>query len=71
SNNGWLYFISTHLALFFSLSFCSLWCAGEPNNHKDSGEECGEIRGCGHDHGWNDEKCSNSNFWICEKKMAL
>ncbi|XP_029950547.1 CD209 antigen-like protein C [Salarias fasciatus] len=49
----------------------SFWCSGEPNNHKSGNEDCGEIRSCSDDHGWNDEECSYSSLWICEKKMAL
>ncbi|XP_037680389.1 CD209 antigen-like protein E isoform X2 [Choloepus didactylus] len=39
----------------------SFWLEGEPNNHEN--EDCVELT----NDGWNDNKCTVENFWICEK----
>ncbi|XP_012374553.1 CD209 antigen-like protein C [Dasypus novemcinctus] len=40
----------------------SFWMEGEPNNHEN--EDCVELT----NDGWNDNKCTVENFWICEKR---
>ena len=46
------------------------WISGEPNNYNN--EDCAEIKK-GHfigkyfDGGWNDDKCSKAERYICEK----
>ncbi|XP_019523161.1 PREDICTED: CD209 antigen-like protein 2 isoform X1 [Hipposideros armiger] len=42
----------------------SFWIEGEPNNIGD--EDCVELS----TDGWNDNKCSAEDFWICEKPSA-
>uniref|UniRef100_G3TVS5 C-type lectin domain-containing protein n=1 Tax=Loxodonta africana TaxID=9785 RepID=G3TVS5_LOXAF len=39
----------------------SFWTEGEPNNVGD--EDCAEMIAAG----WNDNKCTAENFWVCEK----
>ncbi|KAM9685336.1 CD209 antigen-like protein 2 [Trichechus inunguis] len=39
----------------------SFWIEGEPNNIGE--EDCAELLTTG----WNDNKCTSENFWICEK----
>ncbi|KAM3623584.1 uncharacterized protein V6R79_012972 [Siganus canaliculatus] len=43
------------------------WSSGEPNGGK--GENCGQIKSFDSENSWNDEGCSVSHFWICEKKV--
>ncbi|XP_051240073.1 CD209 antigen-like isoform X23 [Dicentrarchus labrax] len=47
----------------------SYWASGEPNGKK--GENCGDIKSHDAENSWNDEGCSSSLFWICEKKVRL
>ncbi|XP_046952764.1 CD209 antigen [Lynx rufus] len=42
----------------------SFWKEGEPNNHGD--EDCVEL----YSDGWNDNRCSTENFWICKKPSS-
>uniref|UniRef100_A0A8C3WUH0 C-type lectin domain-containing protein n=1 Tax=Catagonus wagneri TaxID=51154 RepID=A0A8C3WUH0_9CETA len=42
----------------------SFWQKGEPNNQGD--EDCAEL----HNHGWNDNRCTAENVWICEKPSS-
>ncbi|XP_067877342.1 C-type lectin domain family 10 member A-like isoform X2 [Heterodontus francisci] len=44
----------------------TFWADGEPNNMQN-GEDCAHIDDKGR---WNDNKCSSSYSWICEKKAA-
>ncbi|XP_040892203.1 CD209 antigen-like protein E isoform X2 [Toxotes jaculatrix] len=46
----------------------SFWGSGEPNGN--TGENCGEIKNPDSDNNWNDEGCSISHFWICEKNFS-
>uniref|UniRef100_H3BYZ6 C-type lectin domain-containing protein n=1 Tax=Tetraodon nigroviridis TaxID=99883 RepID=H3BYZ6_TETNG len=48
-----------------STSFPSYWSSGEPNGKKS--ENCADIKNHGTELSWNDESCSISLFWICEK----
>ncbi|MEQ2252848.1 hypothetical protein ILYODFUR_026015 [Ilyodon furcidens] len=41
---------------------------GEPNGNTN--ENCGNIKRYGDLKSWNDETCSKSLNWICEKKLA-
>ncbi|TWW59493.1 CD209 antigen-like protein D DC-SIGN-related protein 3 [Takifugu flavidus] len=45
----------------------SYWSSKEPNGGK--GENCGDIKNFNAEKSWNDESCSLSLFWICEKKL--
>ncbi|TWW59492.1 CD209 antigen-like protein D DC-SIGN-related protein 3 [Takifugu flavidus] len=45
----------------------SYWSSKEPNGGKD--ENCGDIKNFNAEKSWNDESCSLSLFWICEKKL--
>ncbi|XP_059551833.1 CD209 antigen-like protein C isoform X7 [Myotis daubentonii] len=58
SEGSWQWVDNTHLHLSF-------WKKGEPNNQGE--EDCAELSG----DGWNDNKCSEEHFWICEKPSAL
>lgn len=49
--------------------YFSYWNSGEPNGSK--GENCGDIKNFNAENSWNDETCSASLFWICEKKVLL
>ncbi|XP_052023812.1 CD209 antigen-like protein A isoform X2 [Apodemus sylvaticus] len=42
----------------------SFWKEGEPNN--DGDEDCVEL----FTDDWNDNKCTEQNFWVCEKPSA-
>ncbi|XP_075397820.1 CD209 antigen [Tenrec ecaudatus] len=42
----------------------SFWMRGEPNNAED--EDCVELV----DDGWNDNRCTAQNFWLCERPAA-
>ncbi|XP_006902731.1 PREDICTED: CD209 antigen-like protein 2-like [Elephantulus edwardii] len=42
----------------------SFWNDGEPNNVGD--EDCVELN----NNGWNDNKCTAENFWICKKPSS-
>uniref|UniRef100_A0A674P1E4 C-type lectin domain-containing protein n=1 Tax=Takifugu rubripes TaxID=31033 RepID=A0A674P1E4_TAKRU len=55
----------TFWGLFF---FSSYWGSGEPNGGK--GENCGDIKNFNAEKSWNDESCSLSLLWICEKKRC-
>ncbi|XP_040892211.1 CD209 antigen-like protein E isoform X1 [Toxotes jaculatrix] len=46
----------------------SFWGSGEPNGN--TSENCGEIKNPDSDNNWNDEGCSISHFWICEKNFS-
>ncbi|XP_041789778.1 C-type lectin domain family 4 member M-like [Chelmon rostratus] len=43
------------------------WGSGEPNGGRN--ENCGNIKRYDAEKSWNDEDCSYSCFWICEKKF--
>lgn len=43
---------------------CSFWKEGEPNN--DGDEDCVEL----FMDDWNDNKCTEQNFWVCEQPSA-
>ncbi|XP_036171279.1 CD209 antigen-like protein C isoform X7 [Myotis myotis] len=58
NEGSWQWVDNTHLHLSF-------WKEGEPNNQGE--EDCAELSG----DGWNDNKCSEEHFWICEKPSAL
>ncbi|XP_014398738.1 PREDICTED: CD209 antigen-like protein C isoform X4 [Myotis brandtii] len=58
NEGSWQWVDNTHLHLSF-------WKKGEPNNQGE--EDCVELSG----DGWNDNKCSEEHFWICEKPSAL
>ncbi|XP_014322760.1 CD209 antigen isoform X4 [Myotis lucifugus] len=58
NEGSWQWVDNTHLHLSF-------WKEGEPNNQGE--EDCVELSG----DGWNDNKCSEEHFWICEKPSAL
>ncbi|XP_070828283.1 CD209 antigen-like [Chaetodon trifascialis] len=45
----------------------SYWGPGEPNGGR--GENCGDIKFYDAENSWNDEACSYSCYWICEKKF--
>uniref|UniRef100_H3C712 C-type lectin domain-containing protein n=1 Tax=Tetraodon nigroviridis TaxID=99883 RepID=H3C712_TETNG len=45
----------------------SYWSSGEPNGKKS--ENCADIKNHGTELSWNDESCSISLFWICEKRF--
>ncbi|XP_034544302.1 CD209 antigen-like protein E [Notolabrus celidotus] len=49
----------------------SFWRSGEPNSYEGSNEDCTEINGLNSGKNWNDLKCQNKNYWICEKTFAL
>ncbi|XP_047434295.1 CD209 antigen-like protein C [Mugil cephalus] len=44
----------------------SYWSEGEPNGGRR--ENCGNVKNFEYDYSWNDEDCSTSLFWVCEKK---
>ncbi|XP_070270218.1 CD209 antigen-like protein C isoform X5 [Myotis yumanensis] len=58
NEGSWQWVDNTHLHLSF-------WKRGEPNNQGE--EDCVELSG----DGWNDNRCSEELFWICEKPSAL
>uniref|UniRef100_A0A3B5KQQ9 C-type lectin domain-containing protein n=1 Tax=Takifugu rubripes TaxID=31033 RepID=A0A3B5KQQ9_TAKRU len=43
------------------------WSSKEPNGGK--GENCVDIKNFNAEKSWNDESCSLSLLWICEKKL--
>ncbi|XP_048107134.1 asialoglycoprotein receptor 2-like isoform X2 [Alosa alosa] len=43
------------------------WDKGQPNNYVGE-EDCAEIRSRSDFHNWNDDVCSKSQRWLCEKK---
>ncbi|XP_070845608.1 CD209 antigen-like [Chaetodon trifascialis] len=45
----------------------SYWGYREPNGGRS--ENCGDIQFFSAENSWNDEACSYSCFWICEKKL--
>ncbi|XP_076583670.1 uncharacterized protein LOC143318998 [Chaetodon auriga] len=47
----------------------SYWGSGEPNGGR--GENCGDVKYHSAENSWNDEACSFSCFWICEKKRHV
>uniref|UniRef100_A0A1A8QEU7 C-type lectin domain-containing protein n=1 Tax=Nothobranchius rachovii TaxID=451742 RepID=A0A1A8QEU7_9TELE len=49
----------------------SYWGPEEPNNLENNSEQCVESRFFNQDNSWNDIGCTNKNFWICEKNLAL
>ncbi|CAB1458184.1 unnamed protein product [Pleuronectes platessa] len=48
----------------------SYWHPGEPNSYFSTDEDCGETKFNDLEYNWNDEQCSELNFWICEKSVA-
>ncbi|KAJ0033148.1 hypothetical protein NQD34_000255, partial [Periophthalmus magnuspinnatus] len=48
----------------------SYWGPGEPSMNLEN-EDCVESRFFEVEHTWNDLKCEDINFWICEKTMPL
>lgn len=54
---------------FLLFLYFSYWNSGEPNGSK--GENCVDIKNFNAENSWNDERCSTSLFWICEKKVPL
>ncbi|XP_040002798.1 C-type lectin domain family 4 member M-like isoform X2 [Xiphias gladius] len=46
----------------------SFWGSGEPNGN--TGENCGETKYPDMKNNWNDEGCSSTHYWICEKKVS-
>ncbi|XP_039107530.1 CD209 antigen isoform X2 [Hyaena hyaena] len=57
NEGSWRWLDNTPLQLSF-------WKEGEPNNHGD--EDCVEL----YSDGWNDNRCSTENFWICKKPSS-
>nr|XP_046234423.1 C-type lectin domain family 4 member M-like [Scatophagus argus] len=49
----------------------SYWGTNEPNSHKGSDEDCGEIKFFDNENSWNDKPCETQNIWICEKTVDL
>ncbi|XP_073321278.1 uncharacterized protein [Pagrus major] len=47
----------------------SYWASGEPNGGTQ--ENCGDIKNFDAEKSWNDESCSHSLYWVCEKKLLL
>uniref|UniRef100_A0A671TKQ9 C-type lectin domain-containing protein n=1 Tax=Sparus aurata TaxID=8175 RepID=A0A671TKQ9_SPAAU len=45
----------------------SYWASGEPNGRTH--ENCGDIKNYDAEKSWNDESCSHSLYWVCEKKL--
>ncbi|XP_073319990.1 C-type mannose receptor 2-like [Pagrus major] len=45
----------------------SYWASGEPNGGTQ--ENCGDIKKYDAEKSWNDESCSHSLYWVCEKKL--
>ncbi|KAM8773189.1 uncharacterized protein AB9X84_014534 [Acanthopagrus schlegelii] len=45
----------------------SYWTSGEPNG--GTHENCGDIKNYDAANSWNDESCSHSLYWVCEKKL--
>ncbi|XP_028282787.1 C-type lectin domain family 4 member M-like [Parambassis ranga] len=45
----------------------SFWMPGEPNNHEDKDEDCGEITNYDQENSWNDATCDMQINWICEQ----
>uniref|UniRef100_A0A8C8DQD4 C-type lectin domain-containing protein n=1 Tax=Oryzias sinensis TaxID=183150 RepID=A0A8C8DQD4_9TELE len=45
----------------------SYWGQGEPNGHTTRNITCVEIRFFQQENSWNDIRCYEQNFWICEK----
>ncbi|XP_030279442.1 CD209 antigen-like protein C [Sparus aurata] len=48
----------------------SLWDSGEPNS-AGGNEDCVVMNSFKNVNSWNDERCENENFWMCEKKITL
>ncbi|KAM9856962.1 C-type lectin domain family 4 member M-like [Aulostomus maculatus] len=46
----------------------SYWGPGEPNNYKQTGEYCVEV--WRNEMVWNDRKCEDQNYCICEKDLS-
>uniref|UniRef100_A0A8C4HRJ7 C-type lectin domain-containing protein n=1 Tax=Dicentrarchus labrax TaxID=13489 RepID=A0A8C4HRJ7_DICLA len=49
----------------------SYWGPNEPNSHKGTDEDCGEIKFYDDENSWNDKPCESQNIWICEKTISL
>ncbi|XP_028460471.1 CD209 antigen-like protein E isoform X2 [Perca flavescens] len=49
----------------------SYWSPGEPNGFEGKDEDCVETRFLDMENSWNDIPCTDQNFWICEKMIAL
>ncbi|XP_054865505.1 CD209 antigen-like protein A [Amphiprion ocellaris] len=49
----------------------SYWGTDEPNSHKGSDEDCGDIKFFAEENDWNDKPCHFKNVWMCEKTVAL
>ncbi|XP_008294772.1 CD209 antigen-like protein C [Stegastes partitus] len=49
----------------------SYWGTEEPNSHKGSNEDCGEIKFFDEENNWNDKPCETKNVWMCEKTMSF
>ncbi|XP_022620731.1 C-type lectin domain family 4 member M-like isoform X2 [Seriola dumerili] len=47
----------------------SFWGSKEPNGK--TLENCGQIKHPDSENNWNDERCSNPHYWICEEKFSL
>nr|XP_046265273.1 CD209 antigen-like isoform X2 [Scatophagus argus] len=45
------------------------WSSGEPNGKRQ--ENCGNIKSFNDENSWNDEDCSLSLSWVCEKKLQI
>lgn len=45
----------------------TFWASGQPNSYSSRNQDCAEFwhRASGHGE-WNDEGCSNEQYWICE-----
>lgn len=54
----WVWVDGTPLSLAF-------WHSGEPNDAGKGGEDCATLL---FDGLWNDARCPNNDFWICEQK---
>ncbi|XP_022620733.1 C-type lectin domain family 4 member M-like [Seriola dumerili] len=46
----------------------SFWGSKEPNGK--TLENCGQIKHPDSENNWNDERCSNPHYWICEEKFS-
>ena len=67
--NHFLGLVGLHylIKVFWFFFNCSYWTSGEPNG--GTRENCGDIKNYDDANSWNDESCSHSLYWVCEKKL--